>query len=318
MHSNPRTPTERTRHARNAWRGPLPIVLAIGAWSILLASWRLAMGAERPSLGIKNDPAPKRFVDVEGAVAPLYLYGRASADSLLVAGDSRIGSDISIRVLERRGLGPVGTIWNGLAQLEHLLAGVRTLPPRRLVLCLTPASVYSPPLKHMADILAKERAVRLPQQIDTRLNDDLDVLRQRTFWTLESNPWGGGEAGVRIEPHRHEGIYAALLGESSRPERRKHLDVIHATLREMIDAGWRIACVRLPVMPGIEAIEDEAFPPELFRDMCADIGAPYLDMSGSGGKYNTFDGSHLLGADAERASAVIGDWLLTLPSMQHR
>lgn len=306
----------RARSGRSIWRGPLPIAAGIVAAAVLLAGWRLAMGSEKPSRGTKVDPAPKRFVDVEGAVAPLYLYGRATADGLLVAGDSRIGSDISIRVLERRGVGTVGTLWNGLAQIEHVLAGARTLPTRRLVVCLTPASVYSTPLKHMADILAKERATRIPQRIDERLDDELDVLRQRMFWTLEPNPWGGGEAGVRIQPQRHEGIYRALLAESSRAERRRHFDVVHATLRDMIGAGWRIACVRLPATARMEAIEDEGFPPELIRNMCADLGVPYLDMTG--GEYDTFDGSHLLGADAERASNLIADWLLTLPRMQAR
>lgn len=314
-------PHETTRHARvrsrrSAWHGPWPIAVGAIATVVLLAGWRLALGSEKPSRGVKVDPAPKRFIDVEGAVAPLYLHGRAPADGLLVAGDSRIGSDISIRVLERRGVGPVGTLWNGLAQIEHVLAGARTLAPRRLVVCLTPASVYSRALPHMAVILENERAMRLTQRIDERLDDDLDVWRQRTFWTLEPNPWGGGEAGVRIEPQRHEGIYRAIVSEPTRATRREHLDVVHATLRDMIGAGWRVACVRLPATARIEAIEDEGFPPELIRNMCTDLGVPYLDMTG--GEYNTFDGSHLLGADAERASHLIADWLLTLPHMGAR
>lgn len=311
--SKTNAPRTQRRRRESVWFGPLPIALGFAISVVLLIGWRFVATPDRPSKQIKIDPLPTRFIDVEGAVAPLYLYGRATEDGLLFAGDSRIGSDISVRVLERRGLGTVGLLWNGFAQFDHVLNGARMLPPRRLVMSVTPTSVYLPAAKRMADLLAKERARRITQRIDERLDDEVDVWRRRTFFTWEPNPWGGGEAGVVLEPRRHEGTYIGLLGLKTRDKRRERVSVMQADLASMIKDGWRVACVRFPVSEGMRKLEDDAFPPEQFTQVCAELGIPYLDMKES--DYQTSDASHLLGADAERCTERIADWLLTLPGM---
>lgn len=311
--SNTSAPSARRRRRQSVWFGPLPIVVGFAMASVLLVGWRVVVDPDPPSKQIKIDPLPTRFIDVAGAVAPLYLYGRATEDGLLFAGDSRIGSDISVRTLERRGLGTAGLLWNGFAQFDHVLQGVRMLPPRRLVISVTPTSVYLPPTKRMADLLAKERARRITQRIDERLDDEVDVWRRKTFRTWEPNPWGGGEAGVVLEPRRHEGIYIGLLGLKTREKRRERVAELQASLASIVRDGWRVACVRLPVSEGMRKLEDDAFPPEQFTQVCAELGIPYLDMKDA--SYQTSDASHLLGADAERCTERIADWLLTLPGM---
>jgi hypothetical protein len=315
MSPESKTNAHRTQRRRreSVWFGPLPIALGFAISIVLLIGWRFVANPNRPSKQIKIDPLPTRFIDVAGAVAPLYLYGRATEDGLLFAGDSRIGSDISVRVLERRGLGTVGLLWNGFAQFDHVLDGARMLPPRRLVMSVTPTSVYLPPAKRMADLLAKERARRITQRIDERLDDEVDVWRRKTFFTWEPNPWGGGEAGVVLEPRRHEGTYIGLLGLKTRDKRRERVSVMQADLASMIKDGWRVACVRFPVSEGMRKLEDDAFPSEQFTQVCAELGIPYLDMKDT--DYQTSDASHLLGADAERCTERIADWLLTLPGM---
>lgn len=303
------------RTYRRRWLGPLPIVAgALGA-IVLLGAWRLAFDRDRHTLHEKYDPQTMRFVDVEGAVAPLYLVGDGSADALLILGDSRASSDISLTVLARHGIEPAGILWNGFAQLDHLLRAARSMPQRRLLVCLSPSGVYVAPMNRMARILADERAVPLTKRLDARLGDRLDVFRRRMVRTLEPGDWPiGAVEQPRMEPERLLGLYSGLMGEEFRAIRQERFEELRRDLRELRDTGRRILCVRLPASSTVEAVEDHGFPPEQFRGMCTELGFPFLDLTGR--NHRTADGTHLLAADAEAMSAVLADWLQARPEMQ--
>jgi hypothetical protein len=303
------------RTYRRIWLGPLPIVFAALGAIVLLGAWRLAADPDRHEQQ-KYDPQPRHFVDVEGAIAPLYVVGDASADALLILGDSRARTDISLTILARRGVDPVGLLWNGFAQLNYQLRAARSMPPRRLLVCLTPSGLYVAPMKRMAMLLEKERAVPLTQRIDERLSTALDVFRQRRVRTLEPLNWTIDYVEPKPEPERLAGLYRKLMDEKFHAPRQEQFEELRRNLREMRDSGFRILCVRLPASTMVEEAEDKGFPPEQFRDMCADLGFPYLDLSGRDPP--TADGTHLLGEDAEAMSVELADWLRAQPELQVR
>jgi hypothetical protein len=156
--------------------------------------------------------------------------------------------------------------------------------------------------------------VPLTKRIDARLGDKLDVFRRRMVRTLEPHDWTIGAVESQPEPERLAGLYRELMGEEFRAVRQEQFEELRRNLREMRDSGRRIMCVRLPASSMVEAAEDGGFPPENFRRMCAELGFPYLDLSG---RYlATADGTHLLGDDAEAISVVLADWLRAQPAMQ--
>lgn len=309
MEPNTRTHVTR-RRARRGWLGPLPIVAAVIAWILSLVAWRAFADPEAPSTFVKFDPNVERFADFEWSRTPLFTYGDLDPDGILIVGESRVPAAVSLRILRRHGVEPVGVLWAALAQTRDVVRGARELPPRKLLVCLSPVGLYSAEMPRMVQSLAIERERTFMQRVDQRLDDELDVLRQKLLRTTELSTWLRGPSATHREPRRQEGMYAGLVGESTRAKRDERLVELTAALGEMRDAGWQIACVRLPAERGVEQIEDQGFAPERFRDMCAGLGVPYLDMTG--GDYATSDGSHLLGFEADRASAVIAAWLIGL------
>ncbi len=308
--------TRRTSSRTGFWLGPGPIGLTVSIAATVLLGWRIVADPNSPSTYWKFDPAVERTVDFPWSKSIMSIYGNAEADSVLVVGDSRTSADISLRVFHREGIQDVGVLWGALAQVRHLLRAARELPPRRLVVCLSPASLNAPQLPRLAHMLEIERQRSLTQRIDRRLDDELDVLRQRLFRPAEINSWLRGAEAERAEPRRQEGLYEALLQPENRPALDERLAELQLELAQMQKDGWTIACVRLPAEIGVEAVENRAFAPEKFARMCVELGAPYLDLFGGG--YATSDGSHLLGADAERASALIARWLRTLRGFESR
>lgn len=310
--TNPR----RTRADRGFWLGPGPVVLTVTIAATLLLGWRAIADPDSPSTYWKFDPAVERTIDFPWSKSVMSIYGNADRDSVLVVGDSRTSSGVSLRVLHREGIEDVGVLWGALAQVRHLLRAARELPPRRLVVCLSPASLNSPQLPRLVHMLELERRLSPMQRIDRRLDDELDVLRQRLFRPVEINSWLRGPEAEHAQPRRQEGLYDGLLRPENRPALDERLAELKVELAAMKQEGWTIACVRLPAEIGVEVVENKAFAREKFVALCAELDVPYLDLFGGG--YATTDGSHLLGADADRASGHIGRWLRGLPGFESR
>ena len=70
----------------------------------------------------------------------------------------------------------------------------------------------------------------------------------------------------------------------------------------MLSFGLRVRSKR-------ERVEDREFEPGLWREMGAELGLPYLDGFGSGDRFGTSDGSHLVGRDGEVFTIELGRWL---------
>lgn len=299
------------RPSAKAWYGPFPILAGLSGWILLLGGWRVAAAPRLSVSTAKDDPTIESFVDLEAADSALYLRGSESSDGLLVVGDSRANADISVRVLEREGIEPAGVLTGALAQLDDLLKAARTLAPRRLLVCLSPASVYARPAQNQDFLLEQERAKSWMERVDERLDGELDVLRRRIVRPTSPAFWDDHRQGNRIDPDAQTLIYRRVLGQPTRAARNERLAWLLRELGALQRDGWSIACLRLPISPSMLELEERAFPAALFQELCERLELPYLDLAGEA--YDTQDGSHLLGREADRLTVVVARWLHELP-----
>jgi hypothetical protein len=308
--------------ATRAFRGPrglLPIAGSLLAGAALVAAWLAAFPVDRPSGLVKFDPAPRRWLtELPSAVqagqpatnskALVQFDGRDRSDGLLVVGDSRASAAISLRLLERELHRPCSMIWYGFAQYDLLLEGVRTLEPRTLLVCLTPAALHVNYMKRMELLLERERDKTWMRRLDDTLDDELDALRKQWLRPLDPTLYKSWTKLDAVEPERQVGVYVDMLAKDH-AARLESLRRLEDGLRALQAEGRRIVCVRLPVLAKLEQVEDMNFEPRLWSEMCARLGAPYLDSFGGQDAYATSDGSHLVGADAERYTLVLAAWL---------
>lgn len=313
---------ERRRSSTSRFRGPRAVapILAAGAiGAALLAIWLVALPVERPSGLVKFDPQPRRWLtELPSAALPgkpesntkalVQFDGADSADSLLVVGDSRASAAISLRLLGRELDRPTSMIWYGFAQYDLLLEGVGTLEPRDLLVCLTPAALHADYMKRMEFLLQRERDKTWMRRLDETLDDDLDALRKRLLRPFDPTLYKSWTRLEAVEPERQVGVYVDMLAED-REARLASLRRLEDGLRALQAEGRRVACVRLPVLAKLEQVEDQNFEPRLWREMCERLGAPYLDSFGRQDAFATSDGSHLVGADAERYTLELAAWL---------
>ncbi len=292
-----------------SYRSPLPIVWTLLGTLLCFAVWLLMFPVDRPSGIVKFDPAPRRWLtELPSANALVQVDGNPSADALLVVGDSRASAAISLRWLERDLERPAAVLWYGFGQYDLLFEAVDSLPPRTLLVCLTPAALYTPPLPRMQVLLDRERSKTWMMRLDDQLDGSVDVTRQQWLRPIDPSYYKTWTKLDAIEPERQVGVYIDLLAQH-KPERLAGYQRLRTNLARLQQRGYRIACVRLPVMSKLEMVEDREFDPRLWREMCAELGLPYLDGFGSGDRFGTSDGSHLVGRDGEVFTIELGKWL---------
>ncbi len=101
---------------------------------------------------------------------PLTINGSFEGAELIITGDSRVRNAIHRRPIDEAGLGPCCTVWRGGADLNQLLDHLLDLPPKRVVVCLSPLSVR-PMTNKLIDEIVKVR----PPALDPRNATDRDV-----------------------------------------------------------------------------------------------------------------------------------------------
>ena len=292
-----------------SWRTAQPILWSVLGTLVCLAVWLVLFPVDRPSGVVKFDPAPRRWLtELPEANALVQVDGTPSADAVLVVGDSRASAAISLRWLERDLERPAAVVWYGFGQYDLLFQAVETLPPRTLLVCLTPAALYTPPLPRMQVLLDRERSKTWMMRLDDQLDGAVDVTRQQWLRPIDPSYYKSWTQLDAIEPERQVGVYIDLLAQH-KSERLAGYQRLRANLARLQERGYRIACVRLPVMSKLEGVEDREFDPRLWREMCGELGVPYLDSFGTGDRYKTSDGSHLVGGDAELYTSELVKWL---------
>jgi len=284
-----------------------PIALGVALFALGIGAWRALVVPRMPERYSGTQTDIYAFVDLPGATTPVYRYGTPRPGGILFAGDSRVSGAFLRAVLERHGIPGATVLMGPTGQLRDSLAAARAMPLRRLVLGLSPLSVYAPLGAGTAADLARERGRSATERIDGYLGQCFARTRRSVARPLEARHWTSGWF-ERSTESADQPYYRTLLRAQTKADRAIHLRALEAELRALIDAGWRVACVRLPAGAVLQEIEDAALDRAEFHTLCARLGVPYFDHLDA--DYRTSDGSHLEPAEAARYSADFARELL--------
>lgn len=283
--------------SRNSY-GPLAlgaVLVALG-----LVAWHELVVPRMPERysGMHGDTYT--FVDVPNATTPLYRFGTPHTGGILFAGDSRVSSAFPRSVLERSGIPNATVLMGPTGQLRDLLAAARRMPMRRLVLGLSPVSVYAPLGASTAADLVRERGRTATWRIDDFLSQHLAAWRHDLVRPLEARHWRRGWFERSTESD-DQPYYHTLLAADTKAEREVHLRALEVELHDLLESGWQIACVRLPAGAVLRGIEDAALDGAEFQALGTRLGVAFFDHFRA--EYRTADGSHLMPAEAARYTA---------------
>lgn len=142
--------------------------------------------------------------------------------------------------------------------------------------------------------------------IDLRLAHRVDRWRSILLDPIE--PMGWHRAWRKdVRPRASDAVYRAMVA----PAQANALQVGAQRVRELLGAlqarGWRVACTRLPLDPGLREVEDATGCGALLASIAADAGVPYMDFGGW--PNSTMDGSHLHWRGGDRLTRALVAWL---------
>jgi len=146
-------------------------------------------------------------------------------------------------------------------------------------------------------------------RVDLELNEWFDLHRPRVVTTLSTRTWKDSWTWI-LNPSRSEPTYRVLMSSKFDANRAASLERMAVQVRELQSDGWEIVCVRMPVAPGLLAIEERAFPASRFTELCRELGVTFFDHSRV--PVPTADGSHLTDVGADRYSRFLAKKLASL------
>ncbi|MEZ6016045.1 MAG: hypothetical protein R3F49_13075 [Planctomycetota bacterium] len=279
-----------------------PLVVGAALVALGLGAWRALIAPRLPERLTNVQDVVATFVDVPDADTALYLYGAPRAGGVLFVGDSRVSEGLLSSALAAHGLADAAILMGPMGQLRDLLKAARTLPMRRIVVGLSPVSVYAPPTPNLVASLAGERTRRRTDRIDGDLGGAFRLWKRELARPIDTRHWNTGWF-ERATSAASLAWYTELLGPETRDARSARLTALENELRALINDGWDVTCLRTPVGPALRDIEEDALPAARFTELCARLGVPFLDEWRA--DYATSDGSHLTPAEAARFSAAL-------------
>lgn len=289
--------TRAGRKRRGARRSPLlPFAVVYVA---LLAGWNLLVAPRFPDNPRRTDLSGGTLVPSAPGTGPFYSSEDLAHARLVVVGDSRAHHGIVVEALDEADLGPTAVLWGSGAQLLELLPELRAFPARRVLVSLSPLSIYAERNPEFDEILARIKGMST-EKIDFLLDEWLDARRRAATCVVGTKTWGQSWF-YEPNPARSNAVYVKRLREATRKQRSTATYELFEVMRGLVSDGWQLVCVRLPLSPQLLRIEEAAFPSSLFVQLCDKLGVPFLDYSLS--DYATHDGTHLAAGDAARFSA---------------
>ncbi len=154
--------------------------------------------------------------------------------------------------------------------------------------------------------LLRQRLGFDPQGLDLSLAHRADRARALRLGVLQPSQWEWGWAPPH-DPRASDAAYRSALAPLGAAQRSAARAALEERFRELTSAGWELACVRLPIDPGLRALEDEAGIGAELSALVERLGVPYLDLGAWPDA--TTDGSHLHWRGADRATRALGRWL---------
>lgn len=284
---------------RRSVRKLAPVIICLATFAVLLMGWKQL----EPSLTEKGLLQPGSFSafreEVKYYQSNRIIYDRRllSLPEVLFVGDSRVGFDIIPVVFAKESGYSCEIVTYPLflgGQLLPLLEAIGSLPPRRVIIGVSPGSLYWKQTGNML-LISEHTNFRWPEVraiLDNRLDKQVHQLRCQLV-----RPFSLTRTFARMGPDLVDEQYQEGL-EKDQQLREESLARVGEKITELTAKGWQVALVRMPISPSLLAIETAGFPMEKVRQLAAKLKVPYLDFS-KNHDYNTMDGSHLTGIEAE-------------------
>ncbi|MEZ6014652.1 MAG: hypothetical protein R3F49_06040 [Planctomycetota bacterium] len=121
------------------WPTLVALIVAAGA----LAAWQHTLGGTVAPHGLEPFQG-EQMIWVGPGIGPVGVGGDIAASDILVVGDSRVGHGFHLSIANRFGLGRFGTIWGGGTETAFALLPLMDMPPRAVVVCLSPLGLIGP------------------------------------------------------------------------------------------------------------------------------------------------------------------------------
>ena len=257
---------------------------------LLLVGWKLAQPWLPPDPQRHHFPPP-RVVWIADDLRPLQAVGDPSTADILFLGDSRIHQAIERGPIELAGLGRCAVLGRGGAQLDELLLAPRRFPARRVVVALSPLSLYTDQAQGLGLWQRGWSRDGFERTLDLWTNS----LQNRLVRTVNPRDWDTSWF-ARPEPNASTANYQRRLDRRTQPQRSQGLREAFELLHGLREDGWDVLCIRLPISEQLLAVEQDLFGGWQFETLCRRARVGYLDFTSL--SYPTVDGSHLTAAGA--------------------
>ena len=155
------------------------------------------------------------------------------------------------------------------------------------------------------DYRADQRLVNT-LRIDQDLNAFVDMHRSLWLHPIEPSTWA--KAWWRKDKHgKSDSLYKSALTAGKKAALEEGYQDLEKVLGGLLERGWRIAAVRMPLEPGLRKVEDDCVAGGWLDQLVEDLEIPYRDMGTWPNA--TLDGSHLHMDGAAKASEEVALWL---------
>ena len=145
---------------------------------------------------------------------------------------------------------------------------------------------------------------------DVKLAHRVDRARCIALKPIEPQTWQFAWYQV-ARPHGSDRTYTNIVAPERTAERAAGAARVTALMRALLERGFDVRCVRLPIEPGLRAIEDSTGAAEVLAAIPEELGIPYRDFGAWEGA--TTDGSHLHWLAADRLTRELAEWLRETP-----
>jgi len=234
---------------------------------------------------------------------------------LLVVGDSRVQTGLRVKGLEEA-FGYNTKFYASAAnyggQIADYTESLLETRPRKMILTLAPFGVYVIQREVKFD---ENRWILFRTVVDNTL--EMAVNRTRSYITdpivfttrLQAfeiprmtrffSPFSFESYAypVKYEEKKNIRLYNEFF-IPGKDIREKNMQTLTKNVEKLLEKGWEIVCIRIPVGESLRKIEEENFDCGRFDKMCKDLDIKYLDYSRE--HFETFDASHLGPFEAER------------------
>jgi len=141
---------------------------------------------------------------------------------------------------------------------------------------------------------------------DDRLGHRVDRARAMLFDPVEPQIWHRTWQR-EVDPRGSDPPYRGIVAASRNDERARGAVRVAELLAQFHARGWRVACVRLPIDPGLRELEDSTGCAAVLQELTQDLALPYRDFGAWPDA--TTDGSHLNWRAADRLTRELAAWL---------